>query len=75
MVEKLEIQNLNLLKKEVIKLAFYVVVMIVSVIVSGFLADNIKKNKKEIDKAVEELKKHERHQDYLERKRRIQRGK
>tara|TARA_Y100000034_G_scaffold131829_1_gene193437 strand:- start:1293 stop:1472 length:180 start_codon:yes stop_codon:yes gene_type:complete len=59
----------------VIKLAFYVVVMIVSVIVSGFLADNIKKNKKEIDKAVEELKKHERHQDYLERKRRIQRGK
>ena len=75
MVEKLEIQNLNLLKKEVIKLAFYVVVMIVSVIVSGFLADNIKKERKKIDKAVEELKKHERHQDYLERKRRIQRGK
>lgn len=56
-------------------MAFYVVVMIVSVIVSGFLADNIKKERKKIDKAVEELKKHERHQDYLERKRRIQRGK
>ena len=59
-----------------IKLATFIVIVLASMMVSGYMADcEHGKSLKKIDTKVKRLKQHDRHQDYLERKRRIQRGK